>query len=409
MKKLFTPLIGRFGNQLFQWCHVRRRAELEGATFCCPPWVGEKIFDIPPACRDTDGEHVGGYHQAQESLIYSRKWVLDTLRLRPEIKSKLDSFVPQGEVVAHLRRGDYAPLNYPIISKRSYEVAAERVHIAPSGIAWVSEETPLTHPEFAGDIAFLPDFYRMMRAHILLRANSSFSWWAGALGEALVFSPSIVGKAGGIESDCDFDWGNAQRLATLDFTTDLHLFKEEDRYRYDLAPESLVIDVGGYRGEFAFRIHQLKKCRVEVFEPILPWFNDIESFRQAVGVSGISVFNAAIGGQARTDTFHIKGDMTGLYADGDDTQLVNVVDVASVIRDREVALLKLNCEGSEYEILERILELGLHRRIRNLQVQFHRLGQDHERRYMAIREGLLKTHRLTFDEPWVWQNFEQRS
>ena len=36
---------------------------------------------------------------------------------------------------------------------------------------------------------YLPDLALMMRAQVLMRANSTFSWWAAALGTARVFSP----------------------------------------------------------------------------------------------------------------------------------------------------------------------------------------------------------------------------
>jgi hypothetical protein len=221
MKTLFTPLIGRFGNANFQFCHARKRAELEGATLCTPPWIGERIFDIPEACRDQDGEHIGGYAQNQESLIYSRRDVLNWLRIRPEIQAKLDTFVPQGEIVAHVRRGDYKDLQYPLVSLSSYYRAA--ANLGFEKLAIVSEEAPLTHPDFTGDLGFLPDFYRLLKAKVLFRANSSFSWWAGTLSEAQVYAPVIDGTPGGVESDCDFVAGNWPKLANLPVCTDLHL------------------------------------------------------------------------------------------------------------------------------------------------------------------------------------------
>jgi hypothetical protein len=223
MKTLFTPLIGRFGNANFQFCHARKRAELEGATLCTPPWIGERIFDIPEACRDQDGEHIGGYAQNQESLIYSRRDVLQWLRLRPEIQAKLDTFVPQGEIVAHVRRGDYRDLGYPLVSASSYLKAAERFGLDSYAVRVITEERPLTHPDFTGDLSFLPDFYRLLKAKVLFRANSSFSWWAGTLSEAQVYAPVIDGKPGGVESDCDFVAGNWPKLANLPVCTDLHL------------------------------------------------------------------------------------------------------------------------------------------------------------------------------------------
>jgi hypothetical protein len=223
MKLLYTPLIGRFGNQVTVYAHARRRAELEGATLCTPPWVGERVFDIPEASRDQIGEHIGGYRQKQEDLNYTRKWALDTLRIRPELRAKLDEFVPQGEIVAHLRRGDYVGYGYPLVSKRSYYRAAVDFGFNPERLVFITEEAPLTRPEFEGDLSFLPDFYRMVNAKVIFRGNSSFSWWACTLSNAQVYAPVIDEKPGGVESDCDFVAGNWPKFANLDLVTDLHL------------------------------------------------------------------------------------------------------------------------------------------------------------------------------------------
>jgi DNA-binding ferritin-like protein (Dps family) len=59
----------------------------------------------------------------------------------------------------------------------------------------------------------------------------------------------------------------------------------------------------------------------------------------------------------------------------------------------------------EYELLERVIECGLQSQLKNIQVQFHKIGDDYEERYEKIRAELLKTHHLTYDYPFVWQNF----
>jgi hypothetical protein len=59
----------------------------------------------------------------------------------------------------------------------------------------------------------------------------------------------------------------------------------------------------------------------------------------------------------------------------------------------------------EYELLERVLECNLQAHLKNIQVQFHKIAPDSETRYEKIREKLLETHELTFDYPFVWQNF----
>lgn len=224
---LHANLIGRFGNQAMIYCAARKLAALNGWTFSHSPWVGERIFDIPKSLNGvTSDKTFQGYGQQQEDLLYSRRDVLSWLRLKPDIQAKLDAFVPQGEIVAHLRRGDYADLNYPLVSKRSYYRAAVEFGFNPERLEFITEETPLTRPEFEGELSFLPDFYRLLKAKVIFRGNSSFSWWASTLSNAQVYAPVIDGRPGGVESDCDFVAGNWPRLCSLDCVTDLHLKDE---------------------------------------------------------------------------------------------------------------------------------------------------------------------------------------
>lgn len=226
---LYSPLIGRLGNALFQWSYAKKRAEQLGATLYTPTWVGEKIFDIespPPMDKEPDIKLEENYRQSQDDLIYSRRWLLNTLRIRPEIAEKLDAIIPRGEILCHLRRGDYGALGYQLVSRASYFKAAEHFGFDPEQLQFVTEEEPFTHPDFSGELSFLPDFYRLMRASIIFRGNSTFSWWSAALGSGRVFSPIVAGLPGGVISDCQFVPGNWPKFCDLVGISDLHLRDE---------------------------------------------------------------------------------------------------------------------------------------------------------------------------------------
>src|SRR5262249_51252950 len=74
----------------------------------------------------------------------------------------------------------------------------------------------------------------------------------------------------------------------------------------------------------------------------------------------------------------------------------------------EVSLMKINIEGGEYDLLENLIATGLISRIRDIQVQFHMDIPDAERRMHAIQSRLAGTHRLTFQYPFVWENWQRR-
>lgn len=219
-------LIGRFGNQLFQYAYARALSERDGLELRTDPWIGQQIFEIsdPPI----SGGHVfeAGYCQNQECMIYTRAQARDwfTLKQRPCIGLKLHETRPKDDyLVAHRRVGDYASCGYVVVSKESYQRAAVKFEYDPDKIRWVSDETPGVHESFPPPLDFLPDFYRLMCAPMLFRGNSSFSWWAATLGHGEVFSPVIRGFEGGKEQDVPFVRGNSPRLADLPCVTDLYL------------------------------------------------------------------------------------------------------------------------------------------------------------------------------------------
>lgn len=218
MPSIYTPLIGRFGNQMFQYAYGRARAEREGVELCTPPWVGEEIFEIPVANRCTDNEF-GGYHQDQASLIYTRSQVKQWFLLKPKFCDRLHTFkIPR--ISAHYRRGDYERLGYVVVSEESYYKSLFKIADKEGVVEIISEESPTL---VNGTPDFLPDFYKLWQSPMLFRANSSFSWWAGTLSNGRVFAPIIDGKEGGKVQDCEFVEGNWPKLANLPDCTDLHL------------------------------------------------------------------------------------------------------------------------------------------------------------------------------------------
>lgn len=179
-------------------------------------------------------------------------------------------------------------------------------------------------------------------------------------------------------------------------------FVENMRYDYPLDCNSYVIDLGGYEGRFAHILHNAYGCDIDVYEPINSFF--LDCVRNLQPYPSVRIFNFGVGGRERTETFHLETDRTGVFANGSGEE-VRIKDIKDVIGDRTVDLIKINIEGMEYEVLERVIELGLQNKLKNIQVQFHRIGDSYEDRYTKIREKLMETHNLSFDYEFIWQNF----
>lgn len=180
-------------------------------------------------------------------------------------------------------------------------------------------------------------------------------------------------------------------------------FNEEMRYDYPLTPDSLVVDCGGYKGDFAVKINEKYGCRICVFEPIKEFCDEIRN--RINGNPKIELYNHAIGRSNRKEIICISDNSTGFFKTDGELRLVDVHNFCISDIPPSVDLIKLNIEGMEFELLEWIFDNHFEKRFKNIQVQFHKVVPDYEARYEAIRAKLLKTHELTYDFPWCWQNF----
>jgi hypothetical protein len=155
------------------------------------------------------------------------------------------------------------------------------------------------------------------------------------------------------------------------------------RYEYDLKPSDKVIDIGSYRGEWSEGIESKYGCKAERFEALdnrAAWLYD--------------------------GTVSMGGDYlyTSIYKENG--RSVGCEDINKYLKE-EIALVKINIEGAEYNLLQHMIDGGIEN-IKNIQVQFHIIeGHDYEAYYTKITDQLKRTHKLTWRYPFVWENWER--
>ena len=69
--------------------------------------------------------------------------------------------------------------------------------------------------------------------------------------------------------------------------------------------------------------------------------------------------------------------------------------------------MKINIEGGEYSLLEDLISNRLVANIKDIQVQFHTFAPNALERMKNIQMELSKTHHLTYNYPFVWENWER--
>ncbi len=174
----------------------------------------------------------------------------------------------------------------------------------------------------------------------------------------------------------------------------------------ELGPESVVFDLGGYKGQFASDIHDRYRSRTYVFEPFGAFY---EALRARFSSNPrISVYPFGLGAADERHKLFYNDDGTSMFRESNRFELIEIRKFQTFVEYNDVSridLLKINIEGSEYDLLESIIGGGLQSRIANIQVQFHRDIPDSYRRMSRIKQALLETHELTYEYQYVWENY----
>ncbi|HEC27094.1 MAG TPA: FkbM family methyltransferase [Gammaproteobacteria bacterium] len=187
---------------------------------------------------------------------------------------------------------------------------------------------------------------------------------------------------------------------------------ESLRTDYPIGKEAIVIDVGGYLGDFSAKILDRFNCRVDVFEPVQRYAEKIgERFSSN---SKVHVTQAGMGASEREEVINIAGPGSSVFdvgADEGGKEKIKIISAVDYLRERAypaIDLLKINIEGGEYELLNALLEHpDLIEEIRFLQIQFHNFVPDAKEMRSGIQKKLSRTHRLMWDFPFIWESWER--
>ena len=175
-----------------------------------------------------------------------------------------------------------------------------------------------------------------------------------------------------------------------------------------IGAEDLVIDAGGYRGSWSCDILSRYGSRIIVLEPFPAQAEFLRNLFQHN--NRVEVIEAAVGDRDGNDVLALQADASTRFAKqpASDSVTIRVLDIAGFLSARgisEIGCMKLNIEGSEYEVLERLIENDLIRKIRSLLIQFHSVDASSAERRIKIQNTLRRTHVCNFDFPFVWESW----
>jgi len=223
-------------------------------------------------------------------------------------------------------------------------------------------------------------------------------------------------RVGVIEGSCGRKGGSIQTSSTIRAAIQAGILKswfaingdKTLRLNYDLDQESLVFDLGGYKGQWASDIFAKYCCTIHCFEPVEGFAKNIETRfakNEKIFVHHFGLSNA----DKKVKISHNATASSIFRGEGkEEIRLVKAIDFMSQYNINRIDLMKVNIEGGEYDLCEHLIEAGFVKNIANFQIQFHDFVPNAKDRMKEIQKSLEKTHKLTYQYEFVWENWKLR-
>jgi FkbM family methyltransferase len=176
--------------------------------------------------------------------------------------------------------------------------------------------------------------------------------------------------------------------------------------KFELISDDWIVDAGGFRGEWTDEMLCRYGAKVVIVEPNPPYAARLRDRYKTN--DRVEVIEAALSDQMGYKALSLCDEGSTLMGSTSASATIDVrlVDVRQLIEKRfsnGLGCLKLNIEGAEYEILEKLLSTEQVNGIRFILVQFHKGPLNCIQRREQIQMRLSETHNKIFDFPFVWE------
>jgi FkbM family methyltransferase len=391
---------------------------------------------------------LNGYWQSEafmEPAIVAEVYAQLGAYARTRVPGVLQAQLQQGAhpIAVHIRRRDYGHMG---VCKNAYYLAAI-AHVQvnhPDAELFVFSDEPNYARHLLADSGLrftlvgsgddLADLYLMSLCRHFVIANSSYSWWAARFGEVrggLVFCPHEWVTIDASASPCPPRWiqvkeaiqafdSNAAETRSLSLHIQRQRFDDAIRSWFgdhgdqtlrlqfaDLSADSIIFDLGGYQGDWAAQMVARYDAQVYIFEPVKGFHDQI--CQRFLGNTKVKPFQFGLGAQDAKVQMQLSADGTGAFAEGGSHETVAICEVQNFLLSQQVShinLMKINIEGGEYDLLDRLIASHSIQLIQRLQIQFHDFVPDAVSRRSAIAALLAKTHRCKWSYYFVWEEWE---
>lgn len=179
---------------------------------------------------------------------------------------------------------------------------------------------------------------------------------------------------------------------------------------FELDENSIVFDVGGYKGEWAEDMFQRYKCKIFIFEPVSDFYSTI--VKKFSGNSQITIFRFGLNDIDTEIEINRSEDASSVFNnEGDRTEKIQLKSIVNFISENNidhVDLIKLNIEGGEYPIFDSLLKTRKIDIFNEILVQFHDFVNDAPLKMARIQSSLSENFDLIFQYHFVWERWKRK-
>lgn len=178
--------------------------------------------------------------------------------------------------------------------------------------------------------------------------------------------------------------------------------KEKLKFTIKLKSNGLVLDFGGYVGEFTSKMSKLNpKMSFLIFEPVPNFYK--KCLKRFSNNPNVSVLPYGITSNGRNIDLTIDGPRTRTNSLDENLRFASKSITEILENLDQVELIKMNIEGLEYECLLSIIQSGSIKKINYLLIQFHNFRIEDENNYAEITRLISKDFNRMFSYKWKWE------
>ena len=184
------------------------------------------------------------------------------------------------------------------------------------------------------------------------------------------------------------------------------------KFQYDLSKESLIFELGAYKGGMVREFEKRFNSYIYAFEPSKKFFKILKnSFKSRK----IKILNLGLANKNHTKKLIFSNDGTyvsSLNNKKNNYELVKLVKLSQFIELNKIDfinLVNINIEGSEYGVLKDLISSNQIKKIDHLQIQFHRNILFYRLKRFLLSLKLKKTHKKIWCYDFIWERWDLKS